>query len=1021
MSKVLSQHRLREVLVLLQIPLAWAVIRSFGVFDSSWYRSQYHNERNQKIQSIAPLIHYLLIGRRKGITPSPFFAAEYFDDRWLVSILDPLLKYLIKPSRWSRQTSIIFDPSNMHNKPSNLPPLAVYMKRVRKGSNELALDSRISPYINSSVDSTSLLAAIMKKVDIRNDQIKKHLKAATVNSFNFEKESDYIVGNSVEVENQPLVSIIMPVWNRRDLVQDAIRSIQAQTYQNWELLITDDGSTDDTVKVIQSYQKNDGRIKIFEPGHGGVCKARNHSLEHAKGRWVAFLDSDNTWTKDFLNVSIATLETDANKKASYSAIRMDNQGQIRYRTTKPNPELLQTGNYIDLNALVVEKALLDKIGYFDENLRRMVDYDLVCRIAKITDFVYVPVIGVNYTDHDDLVRISTSESTSWDGVVKSKNFIDWKSAHKNRKQNLVSIIIPIRGSAGSVVPCIEHLLKYTKEQNIEIILADASSNPSMNMTLAAVELLDNRIKHYREQACRDATLVTNYGFTHTSGDTVVVLNPSILVNENWLKPLLAEVDGKSIVSPLQLKPNRTINSAGVEFIGRNRIPVKILEDHPIQDTGDLPVSYVVEGIANGCFAARAKTFVLLNGTNPLYDGGFEAQDLSLRASVDHKVLLKVAKGSSVVNTDEGRGWYSNGQKQFVADWNRQDDTKTSSSLWGLAGFEVKKYTPLEQEHKELSRLRPVVKWKKQSTRWALKISAPPDERRFAWGDMYYANSLADALRRRGQSVTVDYLGAHDRPTSYLDDINIDIRGLTPFKPHAGTMNLLWVISHPDNVDPNSLHEFDIVYGAGKKWTDAISKTTNRNIKYLPQCTDASLFLPPKNPAKEFEGKVLFVGNSRNVFRPIVRDSIKAGLDVSIYGAGWDQFVDKKYIKSTRIANEDLSVAYGSAEVVLNDHWSDMAEWGFISNRLFDAAASGARIVSDNVSGATEIFGDSLYIYSGVNKLARLKDEGVISFFGNTKSRNRTAQKIRDEHSFDTRAKQIIEDVLAFNKATESKG
>src|SRR5690606_35388930 len=139
---------------------------------------------------------------------------------------------------------------------------------------------------------------------------------------------------------------------------DAIKSIQAQTFTDWELVITDDGSTDDSVNVIKRIQQQDGRIKLLQPGHGGVSSARNNSLRESRGQWIAFLDSDNTWTPDYLQTMLSAVE-EQNSMAAYSAIRMDNRGKVRYRTTEPNPELLKIGNYIDLNALIVNKSILE--------------------------------------------------------------------------------------------------------------------------------------------------------------------------------------------------------------------------------------------------------------------------------------------------------------------------------------------------------------------------------------------------------------------------------------------------------------------------------------------------------------------------------------------------------------------------------------------------------------------------------------------------------------------------------------
>lgn len=95
-----------------------------------------------------------------------------------------------------------------------------------------------------------------------------------------------------------LVSIIMPSYNSEKWIKETIFCVQAQTYTNWELIITDDASSDNTVELIQEEQKKDDRIKLFvSEKNQGAAKSRNNSLAHAMGRYVAYLDSDDLWSE----------------------------------------------------------------------------------------------------------------------------------------------------------------------------------------------------------------------------------------------------------------------------------------------------------------------------------------------------------------------------------------------------------------------------------------------------------------------------------------------------------------------------------------------------------------------------------------------------------------------------------------------------------------------------------------------------------------------------------------------------
>ncbi|MFW7385519.1 glycosyltransferase family 2 protein [Vagococcus fluvialis] len=109
--------------------------------------------------------------------------------------------------------------------------------------------------------------------------------------------------------NEPLVSIIMPAYNAEKYIEEAIQSVQNQSYQNWELLICDDCSTDNTVKIIENKIKKDLRIKLFKlQNNCGAAIARNSSIKHAIGDYLAFLDSDDSWYKDKLRKQILFME-----------------------------------------------------------------------------------------------------------------------------------------------------------------------------------------------------------------------------------------------------------------------------------------------------------------------------------------------------------------------------------------------------------------------------------------------------------------------------------------------------------------------------------------------------------------------------------------------------------------------------------------------------------------------------------------------------------------------------------------
>ena len=229
-----------------------------------------------------------------------------------------------------------------------------------------------------------------------------------------------------------------------------------------------------------------------------------------------------------------------------------------------------------------------------------------------------------------------------------------------------------------------------------------------------------------------------------------------------------------------------------------------------------------------------------------------------------------------------------------------------------------------------------MRWPWQRRRkWSILIAAPAKEAGQHWGDTWFARDLAAALCRAGQDAKVVTRTRGDVPARDEDDVVVVLRGLRRFVPRqARTMWFLWVISHPDLLEPGEVGEYDAVFAASTTWSHPEAEVIP-----LLQATNPERF----NPGLAVPGTgadVLFVGSTRSQYRTIIKDAVDAGIDVEIHGRGWENFVDSRFIASEYLSGTDVGAAYRSANVVLNDHWADMARDGFLSNRLFDAVAAG---------------------------------------------------------------------------------
>lgn len=250
-------------------------------------------------------------------------------------------------------------------------------------------------------------------------------------------------------------SIIMPTFNRAFIISDAIDSALNQTYQDFELIIVDDGSDDNTEQLIaEKYaaELTEGKIVYKRIPNSGVCRARNVGLSIAKNEWIAFLDSDNKLLPDFLETFRDAIYKNPRAKFFYAKIQHRGSGHLCGESFCY--EKLAGENYIDLGAVVFNKKLYIKLGGFDEDLTRLVDWDLILTYTKklTPPPVFIDKVVVDYNDDESFSRISITGTyeNARDIVYKKRTISTSECAPKIVRQypkwmiNLLCVFIPNR-------------------------------------------------------------------------------------------------------------------------------------------------------------------------------------------------------------------------------------------------------------------------------------------------------------------------------------------------------------------------------------------------------------------------------------------------------------------------------------------------------------------------------------------------------------------------------------------------
>lgn len=206
--------------------------------------------------------------------------------------------------------------------------------------------------------------------------------------------------DSLDGDEPPTVSILMATWNRASLLPRAIDSVLAQIFQDWELVIVDDGCTDDTAAILAGYV-GDPRIRVFHRTHVGVGAARNFAFAQSNGDIIAYLDSDNEWCGDYLQTVVEMVRGDASIQSTYCGIRrIAGNGASSVHFPPFDAERLERQNFIDLNIFCHRRVLWEKHGGFDADVHRLNDWDLIRRYARHSPPHAIAVVGAQYHEGD---------------------------------------------------------------------------------------------------------------------------------------------------------------------------------------------------------------------------------------------------------------------------------------------------------------------------------------------------------------------------------------------------------------------------------------------------------------------------------------------------------------------------------------------------------------------------------------------------------------------------------------------
>jgi glycosyltransferase involved in cell wall biosynthesis len=204
----------------------------------------------------------------------------------------------------------------------------------------------------------------------------------------------------------PQVSVIIPVYNQARFIRGAVGSVVAQTYADWEIVVVDDGSTDDTPRVLAELAGRISRMRVIRQPNRGRAAARNAGISHACGVYAAFLDADDVWFPDKLERQVAALEACPRAGAVYAravVVGLDGVPDRRGLVIGAAPASPRAAfadlamlNRVPLSTAMVRRECLDEVGWFDEGLVYIEDWELWLRLAARYEFVFTPQVLAGY-------------------------------------------------------------------------------------------------------------------------------------------------------------------------------------------------------------------------------------------------------------------------------------------------------------------------------------------------------------------------------------------------------------------------------------------------------------------------------------------------------------------------------------------------------------------------------------------------------------------------------------------------
>ncbi|MEB2308882.1 MAG: glycosyltransferase [Candidatus Brocadiaceae bacterium] len=506
---------------------------------------------------------------------------------------------------------------------------------------------------------------------------------------------------TIPLKNNPLVSVIVPTFNRPDTLKVSLESIASQTYKHIEVVVVNDAG-EDVSAVVDLFHDRLSIQYLVHSENKGLAAARNTAIRHASGEYIAYLDDDDRFYQDHIETLVTYLETHEDKVAYTDAFRVcqekENGRYIVKQKDVPysfdfDSDLILAQNLFPVLCIMHKKSCLDEVGFFDESLTTHEDWDLWIRMSRKYHFAHIPKITAEFTWRADSTCMSGEKRADF---LRTLNIIyERYGMYSKGKQRVLhlqiawikqlqkaSIIIPVFNKVEFTQKCLEAIIKNTPGELYEVIIID---NASTDGTGEYLKSLEGDIKIIVNNKNLGFSMACNQGAQMASTDYLLFLNNDTEPQKGWLEPLLNILTQDGSVGAVGAKllfPDGTIQHAGVVIINDQKLPDPLVARHICYgEPGDAAEANQLrqyQALTGACLLMRKSAFTQAGGFDENYWNGYEDVDLCFK--LQEKGWKLVYQPESVVTHHESKS----GPERF---------SKVSENIQRLHGKWIGKIKP----------------------------------------------------------------------------------------------------------------------------------------------------------------------------------------------------------------------------------------------------------------------------------------------------------------------------------------